>query len=63
MPKEFTDCVRDVKAKIAAGKMPKSSNAYAICTAQFKKSHGGKTPQEAAGETKAAVRRFAGRGR
>ena len=58
MPKEFTDCVAALKRKGYA-----EDRAYAICTAQFKKSHGGKTPQEAAGETRAAVRRFAGRAR
>ena len=31
MPKKLESCVRKVKAQIRKGKMPKGSNAYAIC--------------------------------
>lgn len=37
MPKDFERCIVKVKAKIKAGKLPKGSSAYAICTAAFKK--------------------------
>jgi len=32
MPKKWERCVKHVKAKIRAGKLPKGSNAYAICS-------------------------------
>jgi hypothetical protein len=40
MPKEFIDCVAAMKRE------GKGDSAYAICTDAYKKSHGGRTPQE-----------------
>jgi len=37
MPKALLDCVREVEAKIKAGKMPAGSSAWGVCIAKLKK--------------------------
>ncbi len=59
MPAEFDRCVRalmdDPDFKPRDPNQTKKDAAYAVCTAQYKKRHGGKLPQDDAAYTDSAV--------